>query len=74
MKRLYVRDDDCDLHLGKRLRVIRGTDEMSGTLVWRDEGLSPKENGELARASVLVLHDGLEFRFVPSDGWDVYQE
>jgi len=73
MKRLYVRDEDCDLHLGKRLRVIRGTDEMSGTLVWRDDGLSPKENGELARAWVLV-NEGLEFRFFPSDGWDVYQE
>src|SRR5215203_2185315 len=73
MKRLYVRDEDSDLHLGKRLRVIRGTVEMSGTLLPRDEALSPKENGELARAWVIV-NDGSEFRFVPSDGWDVYQE
>ena len=64
MKRLYVRDEDCDLHLGKQLRVIRGTDEVSGTLVWRDEALSPKENGELARTWVIV-NEGREFRFVP---------
>jgi len=46
---------------------------MSGTLGWRDEGLSPKENGELAQAWV-IINEGREFRFVPSDGWDVYQE
>src|SRR5687767_5355481 len=41
MKRLYVRDQDRSDHVGKKLRIIRGTDEFAGTLKGQDEKPSP---------------------------------
>ena len=74
MIRLYVRDEDWQDHLGKRLRIIRGTDEITGTMKGRDHALSPMKSGEMAKAWLLSTDDGGQYGFVPSDGWDIYEE
>jgi hypothetical protein len=74
MIRLYVRDEDWQDHLGKRLRIIRGTDEITGTMKGRDDALSPMKSGEMAKAWLLSTDDGGLYGFVPSDGWDIYEE
>jgi hypothetical protein len=74
MKKLYVRDEDWQNHLGKQLRVIRGTDEIAGTMIGRDEALSLMQSGETGKAWRLVTGAGDQHAFIPSDGWEVYEE
>ena len=74
MQKLYARDEDWEIYLGRRLRVIRGTKEHTGTLKGREEALSPMTSGEMAQAWILELESGGEHRFVPSDEWELYAE
>ena len=37
LQKLYVRDEDWEIYLGRRLHIIRGTEEVTGTLKSRDE-------------------------------------
>ena len=74
MIRLYVRDEDWRDHVGKHLRIIRGTDEITGTMTGQDHELLAMKNGEMAKAWLLLTDDGDQYRFVPSDDWDVYEE
>ena len=74
MERLYVRDQDCADHIGKKLRTIRGTDELEGTLKGQEKVPLPLQSGEPANHWVLDTEDGAQHRFVPSDGWDIYED
>ena len=74
MKRLYVRDEDWADHVDKKLRIIRGTDELVGTLKGQDAEPSPLKSGELTKAWVLDTDGGALHRFVPSDDWDIYED
>ena len=59
---------------GRQLRIIRGTEEVTGTLKGRDESLSPMTTGEMAQAWILEAENGTEHRFGSSDGWELYGE
>jgi hypothetical protein len=56
------------------MRIIRGTDEVVGTLEGQDDRPSPLQSGELAKAWILHSDDRTQHRFVPSDGWDIYED
>jgi hypothetical protein len=73
MKKLYVRDEDWANYLGRHLRIIRGTEDITDKMKGRDQDLSPMESGEPAQAWVLVTEAGTERRYVPNDDWELYE-
>ena len=74
MNKVYVRDQDWESYLGKRLRIIRGTTEVAGTMKGHDAALFPMLRGERAKPWVLTTEDGTDVKFVASDGWELYEE